>query len=292
MNPSPIPKVLSILRRRRVEALLMGGQACIVYGAAEFSRDIDVAVSVDPANLARLQSALADLGAVQVYFPDLTREALRKGHACHFRCNAKGLNGVRLDVMSVMRGAEPFETLWKRRTEFDMPGVGRVELMSIEDLVRIKKTQRDKDWPMIKRLVEADIVRGGERTAPRRVKFWLRECRTAERLQELSARYPRLAKPESTRRAALRLAMGGKLRAAEDGVGRWSSIGAIGRRCARSWSGGASAARGTTAEERQIRLTGSRAAGFIRQSRTRSPARRCPGRIWSCRRRCRPAPRS
>ena len=64
MNLSPIPRVLSILRRHRVRALLMGGQACILYGAAEFSRDVDVAVAVDARNLARLRSALADLNAV------------------------------------------------------------------------------------------------------------------------------------------------------------------------------------------------------------------------------------
>ena len=28
---------------RRVRALLMGGQACVFYGAAEFSRDTDLA---------------------------------------------------------------------------------------------------------------------------------------------------------------------------------------------------------------------------------------------------------
>ena len=46
MNLSPIPRVLSTLRKHRVQALLMGGQACILYGAAEFSRDVDVAVAV------------------------------------------------------------------------------------------------------------------------------------------------------------------------------------------------------------------------------------------------------
>ena len=29
------------------------------------------------------------------------------------------------------------------------------ELLGIEDLVKAKKTQRDKDWPMIRRLVDA-----------------------------------------------------------------------------------------------------------------------------------------
>ncbi len=53
MTPSPIRRVLSTFRRHRVQSLLIGGQACILYGGAEFSRDIDFAVSPDEANLAR-----------------------------------------------------------------------------------------------------------------------------------------------------------------------------------------------------------------------------------------------
>ena len=37
------------MRARRVLALLMGGQACVFYGAAEFSRDTDLAVVADAA---------------------------------------------------------------------------------------------------------------------------------------------------------------------------------------------------------------------------------------------------
>jgi hypothetical protein len=51
------------MRARRVRALLMGGQACVFYGAAEFSRDTDLAIVADEANLARLRRALADLQA-------------------------------------------------------------------------------------------------------------------------------------------------------------------------------------------------------------------------------------
>jgi hypothetical protein len=35
----------------------MGGQACILYGAAEFSRDVDFAVAVEGGNLTRLRAA-------------------------------------------------------------------------------------------------------------------------------------------------------------------------------------------------------------------------------------------
>ena len=33
-----------------------------------------------------------------------------------------------------------------------------LELLSLPDLVTAKKTQRDKDWPMIRRLIEANYV--------------------------------------------------------------------------------------------------------------------------------------
>src|SRR5262249_53157843 len=52
-----------------VRFLLMGGQACILYGAAEFSRDLDLVVLADEKNLERLQQALDDLQAEPDYVP-------------------------------------------------------------------------------------------------------------------------------------------------------------------------------------------------------------------------------
>jgi hypothetical protein len=49
--PNPITRVLSTLQANGVQALLMGGQACVSYGAAEFSRDLDVALLASPENL-------------------------------------------------------------------------------------------------------------------------------------------------------------------------------------------------------------------------------------------------
>ena len=57
------------MRAHRVRALLMGGQACVFYGAAEFSRDTDFAILADAANLARLRQALADLQAEPIAVP-------------------------------------------------------------------------------------------------------------------------------------------------------------------------------------------------------------------------------
>jgi hypothetical protein len=64
----------------------MGGQACVLHGAAEFSRDTDLAILASTANLARLRRALDDLDAEVVAVPPLELGYLRRGHAVHFPC--------------------------------------------------------------------------------------------------------------------------------------------------------------------------------------------------------------
>ena len=46
LDLSPILKALSSIRKSGAKTLLMGGQACVFYGAAEFSRDVDLLVLV------------------------------------------------------------------------------------------------------------------------------------------------------------------------------------------------------------------------------------------------------
>lgn len=62
----------------------MGGRACVLYGAAEFSRDLDLALLPDPTNLDRLQSGLAELDAEVIAVPPLALKHLTKGLAAHF----------------------------------------------------------------------------------------------------------------------------------------------------------------------------------------------------------------
>jgi hypothetical protein len=85
LDPNPIVKALSAFLKHQVKALLIGGQACIFYGAAEFGRDVDFAVFIDSENLLKINSALAELGAERVFVPDLSEEIPERGHACHFR---------------------------------------------------------------------------------------------------------------------------------------------------------------------------------------------------------------
>jgi len=206
---SPILKVLSTLQKHRVRALLIGGQACILHGASEFSRDVDFAVLASPENLDRLKTGLRELKAESIYVPELSTPMLEKGHACHFRCHARTALGLRVDIMSVMRGVDPFEALWKRGISVRIPGGGAARVMSLPDLVQSKKTQRDRDWLMLRRLVEVDIFNAGSRVTGDRVRFWLRECRTPQLLCRLADTYRRQAGALETLRPLLRCAQEG-----------------------------------------------------------------------------------
>jgi hypothetical protein len=192
--PNPIRKVLSSMRAHRVRALLMGGQACVFYGAAEFSRDTDFAILAVTANLARLRRALADLQAEPIAVPPFELKYLRQGHAIHFRCQHPEALRMRVDVMSKMRGLDLFAKLWRRRTIIELPDGTTCDLLSLPDLVQAKKTQRDKDWPMIRRLVEAHYFQHCDRPNPAQVKFWLRELRTPQLLVELAQTHTRLCR--------------------------------------------------------------------------------------------------
>lgn len=168
----------------------MGGQACVLYGAAEFSRDADFANLASPENLIRLQAALAELQAEVIAVPPFEARYLERGHAIHFRCRHPEARGLRVDVMARLRGVDPFPALWARRTTWNLPDGLEIDSLSLPDLVASKKTQRDKDWPMVRRLVEASYDEGFSSPRPERIDFWLRELRTPELLLECVRRFP------------------------------------------------------------------------------------------------------
>jgi hypothetical protein len=202
LSQSPIPRVLSTFRERGVEALLMGGQACILYGAAEFSRDADFAILASRENLERLRWALEELAAEVVAVPPFEARFLDRGHAVHFRAHHPDAEGFRIDVMARLRGVEPFPHLWERRTTFELGDVGAVDALALPDLVASKKTQRDKDWVMIRRLLEASYAQGAASPTPEQVVFWLSELRTPEILIACAASHSAEAQRVADRRPA------------------------------------------------------------------------------------------
>ena len=195
----------------------MGGQACVWYGAAEFSRDTDLAILASDENLALLKEALRELHAKRIALPPFDLRYLARGHAIHFRSYHPEALNMRIDVMSVMRGVDPFDQLWERRSRLVGSEDQSFDVLSLPDLVRAKKTQRDKDWPMVRRLLEADYVATENPQFPQ-LRFWLMESRTPGMLLELAKTYHDEARTLSRLRQVLAPACDGDEAAVEDAL--------------------------------------------------------------------------
>jgi hypothetical protein len=194
----------------------MGGQACVLYGALEFSRDTDLAILASPENLARLRAALLELNATVIAVPQFELDYLERGHAIHFAFGDRPTSRMRIDIMSRMRGVDPFPALWERRTTLTLPDLGDIDVLALPDLVTAKKTQRDKDWPMARRLVEVDYLAHREAPSALGIEFWLRELRTAELLREAATQFAAMASQIAPRRRAVVAALTGSV----DEIGR------------------------------------------------------------------------
>jgi len=101
---------------------------------------------------------------------------------------------MRVDVMSKMRGVDSFAELWRRRVVIQLPDGTKCDLLSLPDLVQAKKTQRDKDWPMIRRLVEAHYFQNNTKPNSAQLRFWLQELRTPQILVEVAQRHSKLCR--------------------------------------------------------------------------------------------------
>jgi hypothetical protein len=187
----------------------MGGQACVFYGAAQVSKDVDFLILADPANLAKLQLALDALGAERIAVPPFDPGALARGHAVHFRCRCPEANGLRIDVMSALRGMPCFEDLWSRRTVIQDRRGHEFDLLCVPDLVAAKKTQRSKDWPVIELLVDIHYEENKEAPTADFVIFWLSEARSPDQLVHLAERFPAETLALSPKRPLLRAATAG-----------------------------------------------------------------------------------
>jgi hypothetical protein len=201
----------------------MGGQACVFYGAAQFSKDVDLALLASQENFSRLLAALSELNAKRIAVPRFDPDLLARGHAAHFRCQGGEADGLRVDVMTRLRDLPDFAVLWARRATIRDEDGETFELLSVEDLVQAKKTQREKDWPIIDALVEAHYRALAGQPTPERLAFWLGESRTPERLTGLAQRFPNEARAQARRRPLLNLAVAGEseaLRAALDAEAR------------------------------------------------------------------------
>jgi len=149
------------LDARGVRYLVISGQASVIYGAALFSEDLDLWIEPARRNVRALIRALARLGArVHKLTPPLTTRNLRRGHGFHFVIPGKGSDALHLDVMGRPPRVGGFAASF-RRAEHIPTRWGGLPVVSLEDLVELKKTNRPADYETITKLAMIRIARRG-----------------------------------------------------------------------------------------------------------------------------------
>jgi len=136
-----------------VEYLLISGQAAVLYGAAEFSEDIDLWIEPSSNNVDRFVKVLHKHKARYYKLtPPLQTEYLRGGHGFDFTLpDGKGKEAF-LDIMGKPPRISDFSNAKRDAVLMDSEW-GALPTIGIRQLIEIKKTQRLPDYDVISKLV-------------------------------------------------------------------------------------------------------------------------------------------
>jgi hypothetical protein len=191
------------LKRHKVDYLLISGQASVLYGAAEFSEDLDLWVRPTRENLRRLLRALVSLRARyhKLTPPVSLRNALR-GHGFHFLL--PGRPPLYLDVMGCPPRLPAFSVCRRRALILSTPW-GPMPVLMIEDLAEIKKTRRLGDYDVITALARIRLERE-DHPSPAALRWAVRNTFRPEGLDWIRSRFPGTSMPRGAAASHLGLA--------------------------------------------------------------------------------------
>lgn len=190
--------------RGRVRAIISSGQAVVLHRLAIMSKDGDWIVREDAEDLAFIRKVLERRGASYRFGAPLDERWLAGGWSSHLEFSADGMR-VRCDFFSKPPRLSPEELdqLWGREAH------GAIPYLDVEPLVRVKQTQREKDYAVIGELAR--------KLPPERQ---LLCSRSARDLIGLASAHPDLAGGKMEERPLLRHAMSGDRDALEEELDR------------------------------------------------------------------------
>jgi hypothetical protein len=140
-------RIIAAVAEHHVECVLIGGLGAVLHGSPATTNDADLCPARDPANLARLATALRSLNA-RIRFDD-------EGDGLPFDCSAEFFGGVDIanlntdagdvDIAFRPAGSTGYDELIARAVPFDVDG-HRVMVASLDDIIHSKTVaNRPKD---------------------------------------------------------------------------------------------------------------------------------------------------
>ncbi len=181
------------LEEHGVEAMLISGQATVLYGAATFSEDIDLWINPTADNCGRFLAALRACEARYYKLtPPVEVEPLLRGHGFHFLLPGGAEPEVFLDVMGKPPRAGSFDAA-RAASNWKETDWGRVLTIGVKELVEIKKTQRLQDYPIISRLTLVWFEQPDASTTPADYRWAVENIFTLMEMRRLFEEHPAAA---------------------------------------------------------------------------------------------------
>ncbi len=137
--------------------LICSGQACVLYGIADFSKDGDWIVREDTRSCRAVVDVLAAKKARYRLGAPLDVRWLKEGWTSHFEYKTGTGFRCRVDFFSRPPRILDVDAMWQHAIHD-----GDVSILDIEDLIKMKRTQRLKDYPIIGALAEVGGLEIGE----------------------------------------------------------------------------------------------------------------------------------
>lgn len=167
MTAHPIEQVLTALNAAGVRYLVVGGVAVVLHGHLRTTADLDLVVSLDPANARRAVEAVGALG----YRPRAPVPAVRFADAAERAAwiSEKGLTVFSLwsertptlELDLFVREPFDFEQAWARRVTVPLDTT-TATVVSLEDLLALKReAKRPQDLADVEALEAIARARGG-----------------------------------------------------------------------------------------------------------------------------------
>ncbi|MFB3855077.1 MAG: nucleotidyltransferase domain-containing protein [Vicinamibacterales bacterium] len=151
-------RVCRLLNKHRARYLLAGGVAANLHGSVRATKDVDILVPHDEANMARVLAALTELPY---------------GIACELDAAEVARNPItivgddpRVDVLTVA-WTVTFEQAWNRRLVRRILGT-RVPYLGLDDLIASKQTGRASDRADVEQLRARPVNVSSRRARNRR----------------------------------------------------------------------------------------------------------------------------
>lgn len=126
---SDFKDILKSFNDNKVEYLIVGGYAVILYAEPRYTKDIDIWVRADQKNAAAIFKALKDFGAP--LFGVNENDFAYEGYFYQI-----GIPPARIDILMSITGLK-FDEAWHNRVETDFDGV-KANFISKKDLIACK----------------------------------------------------------------------------------------------------------------------------------------------------------